>query len=284
MHAICAGVISFGFVTIPVKLYAGIRNSTPHFRQIHAACGSRIGLVRRCATCAREVPLEEIERAHEVARDDYVVLTKEELDLAAGGEPAGTISLTHVVAPEEVDLSYIDKSYWVAPAGATTRAFALLCETLIACRRVAIVTAKLRTRTRTAMLRPRDGILSLAMLHFSDEIVSADALPVPAAPPIGDSERKLALDLVGQLAAHFDPKGYPNPYPRNIEATVERKVGQGLARRGGAQKQALSSTPANQVVDLTELLAKSVRAAGRPALAKAKRRKEKPASRKGDAT
>lgn len=166
---------------------------------MHAPCGSRIGLVRRCPTCAREVPLEEIERAHEVTRDDYVVLTQDELAIAAGTEPAGTINLTHIVAPDEIDLSLVEKSYWVAPAGPSARAFALLCETLTVCRRVAIVTAKLRTRMRTAMLRPRGALLSLSLLHFSDEIVSAEALPVPATAAIGDSECKLALDLVGHL-------------------------------------------------------------------------------------
>ena len=111
------------------------------------------------------------------------------------------------------------------------------------------------------MLRPRGALLSLALLHFSDEIVSADALPVPATAAIGDSERKLALDLVGQLTAHFDP----TKYLRNIEATVERKVGAGLVRREGAQAPANSTSAPNAVVDLTELLAKSVRAAGGPA-------------------
>ena len=159
----------------------------------------------------------------------------------------------------------------MVPSGPTTRAFTLLCETLTACRRVGIVVAKLRSRTRPAMLRPRGSLLSLALLYFSDEIVGADVLPSPGATAIGEGERKLALDLVGQLGGHFDPKGYPNPYLRNIEATVERKVGQGLARRQGGKP-----VPANsqtQVVDLTELLAKSVQAAGGPGLAKAKRRK-----------
>ncbi len=218
-----------------------------------------------------------------MTRDDYVVLTQDELAIAAGTEPAGTINLTHIVAPDEIDLSLVEKSYWVAPAGPSARAFALLCETLTVCRRVAIVTAKLRTRMRTAMLRPRGALLSLALLHFSDEIVSAEALPVPATAAIGDSERKLALDLVGQLTAHFDPTKYPNPYLRNIEATVERKVGAGLVRREGAQAPANSTITPNAVVDLTELLAKSVRAAGGPAIAKTKKRKEAAPASKGDA-
>jgi DNA end-binding protein Ku len=268
MHAVCVGAISFGLVTIPVKLYAATRDVGPHFRQLHATCGARIESIRRCPICKRDVPPEEITPGHEVARDEYVPLSKEELEAAAGEDPAGTVDVVEMVAPSDVDLSLVDKSYWVAPSGPGARPFALLRECLTASGRVGIAKTKIRRRVRMAMLRPREKLMSLALLRFAEEVVTADGLPAPAAPEIGDRERELALSLIERLYARYEPSKHPDEYRRSIEAVVERRLRQGTPQPGTAASEPVKVGSA-QVVDLSDLLSKSLRAVGQPRLAKA---------------
>ena len=130
MRAFWSGEIAFGLVTIPAKLYTATKDLTPQFHQLHKECGTRIQLVRRCPKCNKDLAWEEIGKGYEVAKGEYALFTKEELAALDGGDPSGAVEIVEFVEPDAIDLSYVDKSYWVGAGGKNSRGFSLLREAL----------------------------------------------------------------------------------------------------------------------------------------------------------
>jgi len=170
MRAMWSGEIAFGLVTIPAKLYTATKDLTPQFHQLHKECGSRIQMARRCPKCQRDIEWGEIGKGYEVSKGEYALFTKEELAKIEGEDAAGGIDIVEFVDPLEIDLAYIDKSYWVGPGGKSARGFELLRDALEKTKKVALAKVKIRTRTRLAILRPRGRLFSLDMMHFADEL------------------------------------------------------------------------------------------------------------------
>jgi DNA end-binding protein Ku len=268
MRALWTGEIAFGLVTIPAKLYTATKDLTPQFHMLHKECGSRISMVRRCAKCQRDVDWNELGKGYEVEKGVYALFTKEELAKIDGDEAAGAIEIVEFVDPLAIDLSYIDKSYWVGPGGKSSRGFALLREVLGQSKRVGIAKVRIRTRTRLAILRPRGKIFALDVMRFADEIVSDEEIDVPDSPrQANPREIELALDLIEQLSGPFDPAKHPDEYRAAVEAAVEEKVAaDDLARDERAEKaadaeEAAPAQAGGKVIDLAELLARSLKKA-----------------------
>lgn len=276
MRAIWSGEIGFGLVTIPAKLYSATKDLTPQFHQLHKECGTRIQLVRRCPKCARDLAWDEIGKGYEVNKGEYVLFTKEELAKIDEGEGAGGIDIAEFIDPKEVDLAYIEKSYWVGPGGKSAHSFALLHTVLEQSGRVALAKVKIRTRTRLAMLRPRGLLFSLDMMRFVDELVTAHEIVVPAAKPATDRERTLALHLVDQLTGPFDPAKHPDEYRAAVNALVDQKVeAHEIARdTSGEEDRVAAQGGGAKVIDLAELLSRSLTGLERPGPAKAAARAE----------
>ncbi len=263
MRAIWTGEIAFGLVTIPAKLYTATRDLTPQFNMLHKECGTRINMVRRCPKCQREVEWGELGKGYEVEKGVYALFTKEELAKIDGDDAAGAIEIVEFVDPQDIDLAYIDKSYWVGPGGKSSRGFGLLRETLEKVKRVALAKTKIRTRTRLAILRPRGKIFALEMMRYADEMVSDDDIDVPESPKkASPRELELALDLVKKLSGPFDPSKHPDEYRAAVEAAVEEKVAaDDLARQetlGEEKEEAAPAAGGAKVIDLAELLSRSL--------------------------
>src|SRR5271166_3063226 len=165
MRAIWSGEIAFGLVTIPAKLYSATKDMTPQFHQLHRECGTRISMVRRCPKCNRDLAWEEIGKGYEVGKGEYALFTKEELAKLEGDDTAGAIEIVEFVDPLDVDLAYIEKSYWVGPGSKNVRGYDLLRSVLAETKRVALAKVKIRTRTRLALLRSRGRLFSLDMMR-----------------------------------------------------------------------------------------------------------------------
>ena len=266
MRAIWSGEIAFGLVTIPAKLYSATKDMTPQFHQLHKECGSRISMVRRCPKCARDLQWEEIGKGYEVSKGEYALFTKEELDKIEGDEGAGGIDIAEFIDPLSVDLAYIDKSYWVGPGGKSARGFDLLRTVLQQSGKVALAKVKIRTRTRLALLRPREKLFALDMMRYAEELVKPDDIVIPDTKPVTPRELKLAQDLVAQLSGPFDPSKHPDEYRTAVLAAVDRKVeAQELARDTVEDGEREAATGAGgKVIDLAELLSRSLGVAGIP--------------------
>ena len=274
MRSFWSGEIAFGLVTIPAKLYTATKDLTPQFHQLHKACGTRINLVRRCPKCNRDLAWEEIGKGYEVAKCEYALFSKEELAKLEGDDTGGTIEIVEFVDPLEVDLAYVEKSYWVGPGSKNVRGFELLRAVLDETKKVALAKVKLRTRTRLALLRPRGRLFSLDMMRFAEELVAADEIAPGEGKPANPREKQLALNLINELSGAFDPAKHPDEYRSAVLAAVDQKVEAGEVSREPAAE-ADSAGPADasagaQVIDLAELLSRSIQVANKPGMAKAK--------------
>jgi DNA end-binding protein Ku len=271
MRAFWSGEIAFGLVTIPAKLYTATKDLTPQFHQLHRECGTRVTLVRRCPKCNRDLRWDEIGKGYEVAKGEYALFSKEEIAKLDGDDDKGTIEIVEFVDPLEVDLAYIEKSYWIGPGSKNVRGYDLLRSVLDETKKVALAKVRLRTRTRLALVRPRGTLFSLDMMRFAEELVAGDELAPAEQKEPSAREKQLALHLVEELTGPFDPARHPDEYRNAVLAAVDQKVEAGeVAREAASEAPAQATSTGAQVIDLAELLSRSIKAAGKPGPAKAK--------------
>jgi DNA end-binding protein Ku len=271
MRAFWSGEISFGLVTIPAKLYTATKDLTPQFHQLHKECGTRITMVRRCPKCNLDLPYDQIGKGYEVAKNEYALFTKEELAKLDGDESGGSIEIVEFVDPLEVDLAYVEKSYWIGPGSKNVRGYDLLRSVLAETKKVALAKVRLRTRTRLALVRPRGKLFALDMMRFAEELVAGDELAPAEQKEPSPREKQLALHLVEELSGPFDPARHPDEYRNAVLAAVDQKVEAGQVSRDAAEEApAAAASTGAQVIDLAELLSRSIKAAGKPGMAKAR--------------
>jgi DNA end-binding protein Ku len=256
MRAIWNGEIAFGLVAVPVKLYSATKDQTPRFHLIHKECGARVQMKRWCPKEDIEVPWEEIEKGYEVSKGRYAKFSKEEIEDLEGEDAAEGIDIAEFVDPTEIDLAMIEKSYWVGPAGKTTRSYELLRSAMEKSGKVAIARVKIRTRTRLAVLRPRDGRFSLDTIRFGNEMVPANEVEVPSHKMKSGKELDLALDLIDRMTGAFDPTAHPDTYRKVVLKAVEQKEATDEMAEDEATDEPKSKR--GKVVDLAEMLSKSL--------------------------
>ena len=272
-RSIASLTVSFGLVSIPVKLYSATQSAGAiSFNMLHKPpCGSRLKQQYICAKEGVVVPREDTVKGYEFAKDQYVVFTPEELKAL---EEAGThaAEITGFVPIESVDPVYFDKAYYLAPDKGGAKPYALLTKALQESGRCALGRWATRGKQYIVMLRPVGDALVMQQLLYAAEVRPIAELEIPKT-EVRDAELKLARQIIDQQAADsFDPAGYTDEVKARIEAAVQKKVeGQEIAvseeaPSGGAQ-----------VIDLMEALRASLqkRSAGaaQPA-AEPKARKE----------
>jgi DNA end-binding protein Ku len=223
MHSMWKGAISFGLVMIPVKLYAATETRDIAFRQVHRVDGGRIKFRRFCSVCDEEVPYEEVAKGYELPGGEMVVLTEEdmaELPLAT----SRSIEVVNFVPAEQLDPIMLNRSYYVEPEAAGTRAYALLRDALERSGRIALAQVALRQREALATLRSRDGVLVLATLLWPDEVRT------PAFPFLEDDiavrpqELRMATSLIDSMTADYDPADYHDGYREAVQELVAAKT------------------------------------------------------------
>jgi DNA end-binding protein Ku len=250
-RSIWSGVISFGVVSIPVKLYAATESKDVSFRLLHKECHGRLKQLRWCPPCERAVEWAETVRGYEYARDEHVVMSEddfEKLPLAS----KQTIELSGFVGAGEIDPVFYEKSYYLEPEKLGEKPFALLMRALAEKGLTAVAQIAIRHKERLCALRPLYGTLMLQTLFYPDEIrVQRDA-EVPKV-QLSEQELTMAFTLIELLSEPFHPAGYRDEYREALMRVIEAKLqGQEL----------LESPPAPRgAVDLTSALRASVEAA-----------------------
>ena len=220
-RALWRGTISFGMVTIPVKLFTATESQDVSFRQLHAADNSPIKLVRRCAADGKDLDPDEIVKGYEYARDHYVLV--DESDLEKLPIPSKhTIELTGFVASEEIDPVFYEKSYHVEPEELGRKPFTLLVKALEEKKLNAVGKIAIRTKERLCSLRPRNGSLMLETLFYADEIKPPD-FEMPEV-KISEAEMKVAYALIDLLHEPFDPAKYRDEYRDSLMTIIEAKL------------------------------------------------------------
>ncbi|HEX4977574.1 MAG TPA: Ku protein [Nocardioides sp.] len=256
MRSIWKGAVSFGLVSVPVKLYAATESHDISFRQVHAQDGGRIKYKRVCSIDGEEVPYSDIAKGYETEDGQMVVLDDDDLaELPASS--SREISVEKFVPREQIDPMWYEKSYYLEPDKAAAKPYALLREAIREADRVAVVTVSLRTRMTTAVLRVVDDVIVMQTMMWPDEIRNPDFAGLDAADlDVKPQELKMAQMLVETLAGDYDPDEFEDDYAKAVEAVVAAKL------EGGEVKHAAAPEPSGgEVVDLLAALQKSVDAA-----------------------
>lgn len=259
VRALWKGTISFGLVTIPVGLMPAV---TPRQLSFHLLDGADLSPIHNVRVNAEgeEVPWERVVKGYELPDGRWVTLTDEDFR-AANVEATQTIDVLGAVCAEDVPLPYFDTPYHLAPEKAGVKAYALLREALHRARRIAIGRIVIRTRQHLCALVPDGDLLLLEVLRYPYELRSAAEVDVPGSDldALGISEAELALaeQLVTTIAAKWDPDDYRDTYRDDLLALIERKAA------GEAIEISEAPEPRAQVVDIAELLTKSVEQARR---------------------
>jgi DNA end-binding protein Ku len=224
-RSIWTGAISFGLVSVPVKLYSAVSSKTVRFHQLHAADGVRIQQKRVCPADGEEVAYDDIVKGYEIAPDRYVVITPEEL-ASIQPQKTRTIDIEDFVDLSEIDPIYYDHAYYLAPGTGGAKPYRLLLEAMRASEKVAIARFVLRSKEQLVAIRPMDGVLAMATMNFADEVVPADSLEELPDDDATTNERELqiARQLVESLAAPFDPDKYRDSYREAVLEMIERKA------------------------------------------------------------
>jgi DNA end-binding protein Ku len=255
MRSIWKGAISFGLVSIPVKLYSATEEKDVSFHQVHRADGGRIRYKRVCQTDGEEVPYSDIAKGYELSSGEVVVLTDDDFaDLPLTTSRA--IDVLEFVPLEQVDPMYFAKSYYLEPDAAGAKPYVLLREALEKSGRVALVKIALRQRESLATLRVRDGVFVLEMMLWPDEIRQPDFGFLDEDIEVRAQELKMAESLIESLSGDFAPEQYADNYREALQALIEAKV---EGREVVQPAEPASDT--GTVVDLMAALRASVEAA-----------------------
>jgi DNA end-binding protein Ku len=254
MRAIWKGAVSFGLVSVPVKLYAATESKDVSFRQVHAKDGGRIRYQRICSLDGEEVEYSEIAKGYETEDGEMVILDDDDLAQLPANS-SREISVEKFVPREQIDPMLFEKSYYLEPEKSGAKPYALLREALEESDRMALVTVSLRNRMSLAVLRVRDDVIVLQTMMWPDEVRNPDFASVDTS-EAKPQEVKMAQMLVETLAGDFDPDEYEDDYREAVEAMVRTKIEGGEVKRTA---QAKKST--GEVVDLRAALRRSVEAA-----------------------
>jgi DNA end-binding protein Ku len=227
-RSIWTGAISFGLVTVPVKLYSAVNRKSVRFNQLNGRTGSRIAQKRVDASTGEEVNYEDLVKGYEIATDRYVVIEPEELDSV---QPAKTktIDIEDFVDLAEIDAIFYDHPYYLAPATGGAKPYRLLLEAMRETERVAIAKVVIRQKESLVAIRALQDadVLEMATMLFADEVVDPDRLDdIPGADDVRTNDRELAIakQLVESLAGEFEPEKYRDTYREAVMAMIEKKA------------------------------------------------------------
>ena len=275
-RAIASLTVSFGLVSIPVKLYSATEaGHAISFNLLHKECGSRLKQQYLCAKEGVQVAREDMVKGYEFAKDQYVMFTPQELKTM---EEAGThtADIAEFVPIASIDPVYFDKAYYLAPDKGGNKPYALLAKALRESKRCAIGRWAARGKQYIVMIRPMEKGLAMQQLLYAGEVRSIKEIEIPQ-DDVKDAELKLANLLIEQQASKsFDPKPYVDDVRTRIEAAVQQKV------EGHEFTMAEEPEGGAQVIDLMEALRASLekKAPGKARAAQAEAKEAKAEERK----
>jgi DNA end-binding protein Ku len=247
-----SGTISFGLVSIPVKLYPAASSQSISFNLLHAKCGNRIRQQRFCPVCNEVVERDGLVKGYEFAKDQYVRVSDEELE-ALEGEASKAIEISEFVPLVKVDPVYFEKSYYLGPDKGGEKAYRLLADAMIQAGKVALAKFVLRGRENLVLVRAAQNGLMLHTMYFADEVRNFDEISKGESAKISGAETNLALRLIDELSnEEFNPEQYEDEYRQRVLDLINTKA------EGKEITIAEPQVQRAQVIDLMEALKESL--------------------------
>src|SRR5689334_18237125 len=255
---IAAATISFGLVSVPVNLYSSSESkASVSFNMLHKKCGSRLKQQYVCSKDGDIVPRDETVKGYEFAKDQYVILSPEELK-ALEEKATATIDVAEFVPLSKVDREYLEKVYYLGPDKGGDRAYRLLVAALQDTGKAALGQYAARGKQHLVLLRPLNGVLVMEQLHYADEVRSTTEVTIPAG-EVQAKELALAKQLIEQTATDdFEPSKYKDTVRERVMETIQRKI--------DGQDITADVTPegGGKILDLMEALKASLAASAKP--------------------
>jgi DNA end-binding protein Ku len=256
-RAVWTGSLSFGLVNVPVGLYSATEDKTVHFHEFAEGTSDRIQHKRVNERTGKEVGYDDIVKGYEYDKGKYVLLTRSELEQVEPGR-SRTIEISDFVEAAEIDPIHYRKSYYLAPAQEdAARAYALLRDAMERAERIAIATFVFHAKQYLAAIRPDGKALVLETMYFADEVRKPDkVLPsLPGKLRAGQRDMDTAIALIESMTAEWKPDRYRDTYRNRVMQLIKAK------QQGREVVTEQADEPSAEVVDLLEVLRKSVEAA-----------------------
>jgi DNA end-binding protein Ku len=225
-RSIWTGAISFGLVTVPVKLYSAVNRKTVRFHQLSGKTGVRIAQKRVDPHSGEEVPYEDIVKGYELSPDRYVVIEPAELDTLQP-KKTKTIEIEDFVELSQIDPIFYDHPYYLVPGPGAEKAYRLLLDAMEQAGKVAVAKVVIRSKESLVAIRPIGDVLEMATMLFADEVADPkrlDELPDPKEVKTTKREVDVAKQLIGSLAGDFEPDKYHDTYREDVLKLIERKA------------------------------------------------------------
>jgi DNA end-binding protein Ku len=259
-HSIGSGTISFGLVSIPIKMYTAASSAGVAFNMLHAKCGNRIKMQQFCPVCNEVVDRAGLVKGYEFAKEQYVRFTDEELRTLEG-EASKVIDIAEFVPLPTVDPIYFEKTYYLGPDKGGEKAYRLLADAMAKTDRVALAKFVMRGKESLVLIRPAQNGLMLHTMYFADEVRDFGEIEKGKSAKIAEREGELARKLIDELSTdEFKPEQYKDEYRERVLEMVNKKV------EGKEITTTVAEAPRSQVIDLMDALKESLakRAAGVP--------------------
>jgi len=251
-HSIGSGTISFGLVSIPVKMFTAASSESVSFNQLHPKCGGRIKQQLLCPTCNEIVERNTLVKGYEFAKDQYVQFTEDELK-AMEGETSRMIDIAEFVPLAQVDPIYFEKTYYLGPDKGGEKAYRLLTDAMVKAKRVALAQFCMRGKESLVLIRPALEGLMLHTMYFADEVRDFGEVDKGDSAKIKPGELDLADRLIAELSNEkFRPDQYADEYRTRVMAAVEQKV------EGKEVTSLAPQAQRTQVIDLMDALKQSL--------------------------
>ena len=258
MRSIWKGAISFGLVNIPVSLYSAEESNDLKFSLIDKRDESKIRYQRINEKTGEEVSYDNIVKAYEFDDGDYVIMTDEDFE-KADVEATKTVDIETFIKRDELNFMYLEKPYFIAPTKGGEKPYVLLREAMEKTEKIGIARVVIRTKAYLAAIYSSDNILVLNLIRFHDELRSSEELKIPASVKLSKKEMDLAESLIDGMTATWKPEDYEDEYKDAVMKRIEaksKKKGKIEAAEEVEEKEAGSG----KVVDIMDLLKKSVEA------------------------
>ena len=250
-RAIWSGAISFGLVNVPVRMYSAIAEHDLHFHYLHVKDDSRIGYEKICKKEGKPVPDDEIVKAFEYEKGEYVYMTEEDFD-AAEAEGFKTIEIRDFVPYDEIDPIYFEKTYYLGPVEGAEKVYSLLVRAMEDAGLAALAKYVMRDKQHLGCLRVRDGVITLEKMYFADEIRPVDEIR-PKAAKVERQELAMAAQLIDNFSSKFEPGKYRDSYRDALCEIIS-------AKRKGKEVHVEAPEKPEKTPDLMEALRASLEA------------------------
>lgn len=224
MHTMWKGTISFGLVSIPVKMHAATENKDVKLRQLHKECRSPIKYEKVCPVCEKEVGNDDIVKAYEYAKNKFVILDEEDLENLRKEQADKAVEIVDFVKLEDIDPIYFEKSYYLSPNEGGSKAYGLLRKALEETGKIGVAKIIIRQKEQLAVIRVYQNTLVVETIHYPDEVRNVLDVPnVPEAVDVQKKELDVAKMLIDQLTTEFDPEKYKDEYRTALLELIEEK-------------------------------------------------------------